>query len=62
VWWPLVGEVGNPQCVVGGNSVVAASYLSVAPVLVAGLTVVVTIRSAGQYLHCDPSWLFFFFF
>jgi len=56
---PSVGEVGSPQCVVGGYVVVPAGYLSAAPVLVAGLFVVVSIRFAGRFLHCNPSWLFF---
>jgi len=58
-WLPSVGEVGSPQCVVDGNGVVAAGCSSAAPVLVAGLIVVVFIRFAGLFLHCNPSWLFF---
>jgi len=51
-WLPSVDEIGSPQCVVGGNGVVAATgRRSAAPVLVAGLIVVVTIRSAGRFLH-----------
>jgi len=42
-WLPSVGEVGSPQCVVGGNGMVAARCLSAASVLVVGLIAVVTI-------------------